>query len=98
VTTTPAASPALQCAVTLGFAGSRQLLDQAPADGTELVQIQKFLTDQLKGLPDALRLSNAHFLCGLSQIAIGGTCCSRERVEISTFRSGSSCRSSATNS
>ena len=71
MTTTPAASPALQCTVTLGFAGSRQLLDQAPADGTELVQIQKFLTDQLKGLPDALRLSNAHFLCGLSQIAIG---------------------------
>ena len=57
--------------MTLGFAGSRQLLDQALEDGSELLQIQNFLTNQLKGLPDALRLSKAHFLCGLSQIAVG---------------------------
>jgi hypothetical protein len=71
MTASPAASPTLHCAVTLGFAGSRQLLDQPSPDGEELAQIKRFLTEHLEGLPEALHLSKAHFLCGLSQIAVG---------------------------
>jgi hypothetical protein len=57
--------------VKLGFAGSRRLLEQAPGNSTELAQIQKYLVEQLEGLPKAHHLSKAHFLCGLSQIAVG---------------------------
>jgi hypothetical protein len=71
MTSSPASAPALHCAVKLGFAGSRRLLEQAAGDSKELAHVQEFLTEQLKGLPQALHLSNAHFLCGISQIAVG---------------------------
>ncbi|HEY7156430.1 MAG TPA: hypothetical protein VH575_20855 [Gemmataceae bacterium] len=71
MTSSPDFPPALPCAVKLGFAGSRRLLEQAPGDGTELALIQAYLTEQLKGLPQILHLSKAHFLCGISQIAVG---------------------------
>lgn len=61
------------CVVQIGFAGSRQLL----APGTEIEpdrycqEIQDKLTVVLQELPQKLALDKFHFLCGVSQIAIG---------------------------
>lgn len=64
----------LPLVVRVGFVGSRVLLD--PADKVTVSvaaardQIEEQLLARLKGLPIELGLSN-HFLCGVSQIAIG---------------------------
>lgn len=59
----------------IGFVGSRRLLDPADEftlDGAEIgAQIEQQLIDRLRSMPSELGLSN-HFLCGISQIAVGG--------------------------
>jgi len=63
--------------VQLGFAGSRNLLDgsahHGPAGSSDLEgQVCQLLAGIISNLPAKLGLSPQHFLCGISQIAIGG--------------------------
>ena len=71
MTDAPASHPTLPCVVQLGFAGSRQLLPPGSQNAALDAQIQAYLAQQLDALPTALGLSPSHFLCGISQIAIG---------------------------
>lgn len=66
--------PVLPCVVQLGFAGSRRLF-QVPSDSPESAafhqEVQKHLEQLLANLRSELTLGEHHFLCGISQIAIG---------------------------
>ena len=67
--------PSMRLVVQLGFAGSRRLLDvkEHPDvdEGEFLAKLQEHLGGVLRELPMKLGLTGRHFLCGLSQIAIG---------------------------
>lgn len=73
---TPNSVPGLPLVVQLGFAGSRFLFDAKAhpdidaADFNRLVQAH--LQQCLSNLPEQLNLSDKHFFCGLSQLAVGG--------------------------
>lgn len=56
----------LPVVVQLGFAGSRELFDPATNDA-----IREYLIRRLRKLPGELGLTGQHFLCGISQAAIG---------------------------
>jgi hypothetical protein len=57
--------------VQVGFAGSRRLLDAAADTEPRRAEIQHHLSEQLGRLGTDLRLTKAHFLCGVSSLAIG---------------------------
>ncbi|MEZ2293501.1 hypothetical protein [Variovorax sp. RCC_210] len=68
-------APTIPVAVQVGFGGSRdffvgmKVLDD---ERRELeAQLLALLTDVLRRLPEALGMSKHHFLCGVSQVAIG---------------------------
>lgn len=65
----------LPIVVTIGFAGSRRLFDaeglSADQKAEATKEIERRLGDEIDRLRDALSLQPHHFLCGLSQIAIG---------------------------
>ncbi len=65
----------LPCVVQLGFAGSRRLfdlpLDQSNSESALHDQVQAYLLEKLLSLPLELQLSDNHFLCCISQVAIG---------------------------
>src|SRR5688572_4565999 len=70
---TPA--PGLPLVVQVGFAGSRALFDERTHPQ---VRVDDFsdamlvdLKERLRALPSQLGLSERHFICGLSQLAIG---------------------------
>lgn len=80
---------ALPIVVQAGFAGSRLLYDPThyPAVDEEKFQcaVQRYLEKRLKQLPLDLGMSPAHFLCGISQIAVGGDflftrCCHNQDI------------------
>jgi len=63
----------LPCAVPVGFAGARRPFPAdcpVPADDLDR-QLTERLTEHLRALPGTLGLAPHHFLCGLSQIAVG---------------------------
>ena len=69
-------SPSLLPIVTqLGFSGARFLFESEKFPNLDPVsfhdQIQEHLTARLARLPEELSLTPQHFLCGISQIAIG---------------------------
>src|SRR5262245_36268266 len=70
-------SPAcgLRCVVQVGFAGSRRLVEPAPSDPAAAAKlddvIRAHLITHVRDLRTSLKLSGAHFLCGLSQVAVG---------------------------
>lgn len=64
----------LPVAVQVGFAGARRLLNADPTVVTDEFHeaVEHHLTERLrKKLREDLKLSPAHFLCGISQVAIG---------------------------
>ena len=71
----PGILPTVPLVVQVGFAGSRRLFDLSqnpdldPGDLT--TQVQDALVAHLRDLPVTLGLSPHHFLCGVSQIAVG---------------------------
>ncbi|MEP6836354.1 MAG: hypothetical protein ABJB74_23390 [Gemmatimonas sp.] len=72
-----ASSGSLPIVVQIGFAGLRHMLPTAAhpnANAMEDIETLActHLTKVLQSLPQDLKLSSHHFLCGLSQIAIGG--------------------------
>lgn len=71
----PGIVPTIPLVVQVGFAGSRSLFDlsQYPdLDPSDLAtQALDALVAHLRDLPAALGLSSHHFLCGISQIAVG---------------------------
>lgn len=78
---------ALPCVVQVGFSGSRNLYDRAglaQADFARIdAEIEEILRVALLDLRRELGLSRAHFLAGVSQIAVGGDtlftrCCGPE--------------------
>jgi len=67
-------SPGLRLVVQLGFGGSRSLISvkHPQLDETAFsAAVQSWLTERLDRLPAELKLTPRHFLCGISQIAIG---------------------------
>ena len=72
VTTVP---PNIPLVVQIGFAGSRRLLDAAAHPGVDVRKFHSAVEEHMRGvlreLPRVLGLSPKHFLCGVSQIAIG---------------------------
>ncbi|MGO9199275.1 MAG: hypothetical protein ACLQM8_01895 [Limisphaerales bacterium] len=68
-------SRALPCVVQVGFAGSRQLFDLPAGSVGQRAEIDRQLEDHLvqtlASLSGSLGLQDHHFLCGISQIAIG---------------------------
>lgn len=66
----------LPVVVQLGFAGSRQLFAEdglsKEQEDAFLATIEAHLTERLRRLPVDLHLGKRHFLCGISQVAIGG--------------------------
>ena len=68
-------SPALPLVVQVGFAGSRLLFDAASIAQPEIAALEAELgaqlTARLRQLPALLGLSERHFVCGVSQMAIG---------------------------
>ncbi len=68
-------TPTVPLVVQIGFAGSRQLFDPTglgPAERAALeADLAAQLTERLTRLPALLGLTEHHFLCGLSQVAIG---------------------------
>lgn len=65
--------PALPLVLHVGFSGSRSLRqDGKPLTTDHLNHIRSTLENALAQLPSALGLSPRHFLCGISQMAIGG--------------------------
>ena len=66
----------LPVVVRLGFAGSRFLIDstvQTTLDENHVQQVvETYLRERLKKLHLELGLSERHFFCGISQVAIGG--------------------------
>jgi hypothetical protein len=71
-----AVRPGLPVAVQLSFAGSRALLDarRSPQVDPKAFEqaLQVMLRDRIEALGKELGLTDRHFWCGLSQIAIGG--------------------------
>ena len=71
----PTVSHPLPCVVQLGFAGSRRLFADDPADPTKLARrhtaVEQHLIQQLERLRDELRLESNHFLVGISAMACG---------------------------
>ena len=69
------AGNALPLVVQLGFAGSRKLLEgksSAPINARRFhAEIENWLTERIKHLRVELGLEPRHFLCGISQVAIG---------------------------
>lgn len=69
------AAPGLPVVVQLSFAGSRILLDSKSHPGVDEAlfhdAVRRHLTERLRALPAELGLSDRHFVCGLSQLAIG---------------------------
>jgi hypothetical protein len=69
------AALALPCVVQLGFAGSRTLFNLPPElEGQRAVfelQVEEYLVQALGSLRKELHLKENHFLCGISQIAVG---------------------------
>ena len=67
--------PNIPLVVQLGFAGARFLLGKNEQPGVDeaefLAQVEEHLCGVLRTLPGTLGLSGMHFLCGISQIAIG---------------------------
>ena len=67
--------PTIRLVVQLGFAGSRMLLDRNEFPDVDeedfLARVQAHLGAVLRELPLKLGLTGRHFLCGVSQIAIG---------------------------
>lgn len=67
--------PNIPLVVQLGFAGSRRLVDlQAHPEVDEaefLTAVERHLGAVLRELPVRLGLTKRHFLCGVSQIAVG---------------------------
>ncbi len=65
----------LPCVMQLGFAGSRRMVEAAASDERVrkvlLDQIEQYLTRRLGEIPGELKLGDHHFVCGISQIAIG---------------------------
>jgi hypothetical protein len=61
--------------VQIGFAGSRTLFDSGKHPGVDEaafeMEVQRLLKERLDRLPAELKLSPHHFLCGISQVAIG---------------------------
>lgn len=57
----------LPLVVQLGFAGARRLLDDPTLEGA----VETRLVERLRRLPEELGLTDRHFFCGISQIAIG---------------------------
>src|ERR1041385_12526 len=72
---TPVPPPVLPCVVQVGFAGSRDLLGAAKESigppHLLLAEVEQYLVKTLSTLPVKLNLKTHHFLCGISQIAIG---------------------------
>jgi hypothetical protein len=68
-------SSPLPIVVQLGFSGSRVLVDTKAYPRIDLAvfheEIQHYLTTRLASLPQELGLGSRHFLCGISQVAIG---------------------------
>ncbi|MEO6786320.1 MAG: hypothetical protein ABI318_09330 [Chthoniobacteraceae bacterium] len=67
--------PNMPLVVQFGFAGSRELLKKGEHPGVDqsdfYARVEEHLCGVLRELPRALGLSEKHFLCGVSQIAIG---------------------------
>lgn len=65
----------MRLVVQLGFGGSRRLLDvkEHPEvdEGEFLAKVQEHLGGVLRELPTKLGLTREHFLCGVSQLAVG---------------------------
>jgi hypothetical protein len=65
----------LRCVVQVGFAGSRRLVEPAPTDLVAAAklddEIRTQLIEHLRDLPAKLGLGEEHFLCGISQVAVG---------------------------
>jgi len=65
----------LPCAVQIGFAGSRQLLDPQLLPAAEAArqeaEVADYLARRLASLPQDLELGEHHFFCAISQIGIG---------------------------
>lgn len=70
-----AVSPTVPLVVQVGFAGSRRLFDTASLAQPEIAALEAKLgaqlTARLRQLPALLGLSERHFVCGVSQVAIG---------------------------
>lgn len=68
-------SPTVPLVVQVGFAGSRRLFDSAALTAVEIsaleAELGAQLTARLRRLPALLCLSDRHFVCGVSQVAIG---------------------------
>ncbi|MGF6939332.1 hypothetical protein OKW41_008494 [Paraburkholderia sp. UCT70] len=71
----PAIPPTVPLVVRVGFAGSRTMFDLSQHPdldaGDLMAQVSDALMDRLRELRAALGLSPHHFLCGVSQIAVG---------------------------
>lgn len=69
-------APTVPLVVQVGFAGSRELFDGAGLGAAEAqaleADIGRQLTQRLRALPALLGLHERHFLCGVSQVAVGG--------------------------
>ncbi len=63
--------PLLPCVVNLGFAGSRDLYPDDDVDPEFNEKLLELLVNELDKFETELQLSNQHFFCGISQIAIG---------------------------
>ncbi len=70
-----ALSPTVPLVVQVGFAGSRLLFETASLAQPEIAVLEAELgaqlTARLRQLPALLGLSDRHFVCGVSQVAIG---------------------------
>ena len=68
-------APGIPLVVQVGFAGSRILFDAAAHPGLDALKFEREIEDHLaavlEALPETLGLAKKHFLCGISQIAIG---------------------------
>ena len=69
----------LPLVVQVGFAGSRRLVDPDTHQAIDIaafeVAVTEKLTEALQQMRCALKLSDRHFCCGLSQLAIGADTC-----------------------
>ena len=61
----------LPCVVQLGFAGSRHWIECGLLSADMEVKLAELLRAVIRSLPEILKLEPHHFLCGISQLAIG---------------------------
>jgi hypothetical protein len=65
----------LPLVVQLGFAGSRSLYERRAHPGVDAGKfhgtVEAYLTERLRHLPELLGFDDEHFLCGISQLAVG---------------------------